>query len=444
MKIRGLLIATVVFAGLAGVLYWSDHHKSSAAAAKPDADPAPSILKLEENSITKLELKKKDAPPILLTRSGSDWKISEPKAFAADQTTVSSMLSAISSLDSERVVEDKSSNPERYGLASPAFELDITEKGNKTDRLLLGDDTPAGSGVYAALVGDPRVFTIAEYRKTSLDKSLNDLRDKRLLSVSPDKVSRLEISGHNGEIEFGHNQDEWQILKPKPMRADTFAVSELVRKLTDARMDFSGSDKAATESDSAFPKGTPLATVKLTDESSTQQLQIRKAKDVYYAKSNLVDGAYKVDASLADAVNKKVEDFRNKKLFDFGYSGPNQLEIHSGPKAFSLRRGGQDWWDNGKKMDEGSVDSLIAALRDLSAEKFVDSGFTSPEIDATVTSDDGKKRVERVQISKSGPNYVAKRENDATLYQLTTTAVDDLQKSLAGIKPASTPPKAAK
>lgn len=444
MKIRGLLIAALVFAGLAGFLYWSDHHKSSAEAAKPDADAAPSILKLDQNSITKLELKKKDAPPILLTKDGSDWKITEPKPFSADQTAVSSLLSTISSLDSERLVEDKSSNFGRYGLASPTFELDVTEKDSKSQRLLLGDDTPAGSGVYAALAGDPRVFTIASYRKTGLDKNLNELRDKRLLTVSPDKVSRLEIAGKNGEIEFGHNQDEWQILKPKPMRADTFAVSELVRKLTDARMDLNTSDKTAKEIESAFAKDSPVATVKLTDESSTQQLQIRKAKDVYYAKSNLVDGVYKVDSSLAVAIDKKVDDFRNKKLFDFGYSDPNKLEIHTSAKAYSLMRGGQDWWDNGKKVDEESIQSLISTLRDLSAEKFVDSGFTIPEIDATVTSENGK-RVERVRIAKSGTNYVAKRENDGTLYQLTATAVDDLQKSLARIKPASTsPPKAAK
>jgi len=443
MKIRGLLIAALVFAGLAGFLYWSDHHKPSAEAAKPDADTAPSILKLDENSITKLELKKKDAPPILLTKSGSDWKITEPKPLPADQTTVTSLLSTISSLDSERLVEDKSSNLERYGLASPTFELTISAKDNNTQRLLLGDETPAGSGVYAALAGDPRVFTIAEYRKTSLDKTLNDLRDKRLLTVSPDKVSRLEIAGKNGQIEFGHNQDQWQILKPKPMRADTFAVSELVRKLTEARMDLSASDKASTETESAFAKDTPIATVKLTDESSTQQLQIRKAKDVYYAKSNLVDGVYKVDTSLADALVKKVDDFRNKKLFDFGYSDPNKLEIHTSAKAYSLLRGGQDWWDNGKKMDEASVRSVISNLRDLSADKFVDSGFTTPEIVATVISQDGK-RVERVQISKSGANYVAKRENDPALYQLTTAAVEDLQKSVDGIKLAPAPARAGK
>jgi Domain of unknown function (DUF4340) len=443
MKIYGLLIATLVFAGLAGFLYWSDHHKPSAEASKPDADAAPSILKLDENSITKVELKKKDALPISLTKNGSDWRITEPKPLPADQTTVSSMLSTISSLDSERLVDDKGSNLQPYGLASPALELDVTEKDNKTQRLLLGDDTPAGSGVYAALAGDPRVFTIGTYRKTSLDKTLNDLRDKRLLTVSPDKISRLEIAGKNGEIEFGHNKDEWQILKPKPMRADTLAVSELVRKLTDARMDLGTSDKTATESESAFAKNIVVATVKLTDESSTQQLQIRKAKDVYYAKSNLVDGVYKVDSSLADSINKKIEDFRNKKLFDFSYSEPNKLEVHTAAKTYSLLRGGQDWWDNGKKMDADSVQSLISTLRDLSAETFVDSGFTTPDIDATVTSDDGK-RIERVQISKSGANYIAKRQNDPTLYQVTATAIDGLQKSVDGIKPTPPTAKAAK
>jgi hypothetical protein len=260
--------------------------------------------------------------------------------------------------------------------------------------------------------------------------------------MSPDKVSRFEIAGKNRYIEFFHNKDEWQILKPKPMRADTFAVGELVSKLTDARMDLSGSDKV-TESDSEFAKDDPVATVRLTDESSTQQLQIRKAKDLYYAQSSQVEGAYKVDASLAEALNKKVEDFRNKKLFDFGYSDPNKLEIHSGAKTYSLMRGGENWWDNGKKMDGDSVRSLISSLRDLSAEKFVDSGFMTPEMDVTVTSNDGK-RVEKVQISKSGSDYIARLDGESSFYQLASQTGDELHKMIDGLKPSPAPIQSTK
>ena len=72
----------------------------------------------------------------------------------------------------------------------------------------------------------------------------------------------------------------------------------------------------------------------------------------------MIDGAHKIGSDLAAALDKKVEDFRNKKLFDFGYADPNKLDIHSGSKTYSLMRGGQDWWDNGKKMDEPSMQSL--------------------------------------------------------------------------------------
>ncbi|HXX01477.1 MAG TPA: DUF4340 domain-containing protein, partial [Candidatus Acidoferrales bacterium] len=120
-----------MFAILAGVLYWSDHRKSGADAAKPSADSAPSILKLDENSITKLELKRKNAPPIQLTKTGSDWEITEPKPFAADQSTVSSLLSTVASLESERLVDEKSSDLRRYGLQQPSLELDVTEKDGK-------------------------------------------------------------------------------------------------------------------------------------------------------------------------------------------------------------------------------------------------------------------------------------------------------------------------
>jgi len=443
MKIRGLLIATLVFAALAGVLYWSDHRKSSAEAAKPSTDTAPTILKLDQNSVNKLELKKKDQPTIQLDKLGTDWKITEPKPFAADQSAISTMLSSLSSLNSERLVDDKSTDLQRYGLNHPSFELDISEKDNRGQRLLFGDDTPTGNAVYVALAGDPRIFTVAGYTKNSFDKNLNDLRDKRLLTVNADKIRRVELTGKQGDIEFAHNKDEWQILKPKPMRANADAVSALVGKLTDARMDLSGPDTAAREAASAFNHGAPVAMVKVTDESGTQELQLRKDKDVYYAKSSVIDGAYKVGSDLGDAVNKQLEDFRNKKVFDFGYSDPNKLEIHSGSKVYSLLRGGRDWWDNGRKMDEASVEALISNLRDLSADKFVDSGFTTPTIEATVTSQDGK-RVEKVLISKSGTNYIAKRENDPALYELPATSVDELQKSLDGIKPAAPATKSGK
>src|SRR6266436_1728847 len=65
----------------------------------------------------------------------------------------------------------------------------------------------------------------------------------------------------------------------------------------------------------------------------------------------------------------------------------------------------------------------ISVSANLTVDKFLDSGFANPTIDVTVTSSDGK-RVERVRMAKSNHAYVAKRENDPALYQLSARNVD--------------------
>lgn len=438
MKLRSLILATIVLLALFGVLYWSNHRKPADEAVKPSTD-SPAILKLDESSITKVEVKKPDTDPIVLTKSDSGaWQITAPQTYRADQANISSTLSSLASLNSQRVVDDKPSDLKQYGLEPSPIEVDVTEKDNKSQKLLLGDTTPTGNAVYAMLAGDPRVYTIASYNKNTIAKSLNDFRDKRLLPVSADQVSRLDIIRKNQTIEFGRTKDEWQILQPKPMRADSTQVGDLVQKLTDAKMDLNGSDPKASAS--AFTSGTAIVTAKTTDPSGTQELQIKKNKDAYYAKSSAVDGIYKVNADLPQALDKNADDFRNKKLFDFGFTDPTKVEMHANSKTYSFTRSGHDWWSNGKKMEVDTLAPLLSDVRDLAADKFADSGFVNPTIDISVTSEDGK-RTEKISIAKSGDAYMAQRENDPTLYHLTSSSVDDLLKTADNVKPAAAPSK---
>jgi hypothetical protein len=442
MKNSGLLIAAVVLAALTGALYWSNRHPPSENTAKASLDTPPKILSLKQEDISRIAIRKKGGEELDLAKGDAGkWQITAPKPLGADQEAVASLLSSVSSLNADRLVEDKATDLNQFGLARPALELDVTTKDGKPQKLFLGDDTPAGSAVFAKLDGDPRVFTIASYNKTSIDKTPNDLRDKRLLTVDFDKLSQIELATKKQDIEFGRNKQEWQIIKPKPLRADNFQVEEIVRKLREAKMDTSSTDADAKKAAAAFASGTQVATAKVTDTASTQELQVRKSKDDYYAKSTAVPGVYKVSSDLGKQLDKNVDDFRNKKLFDFGYDDPSKVEIHDGPKAYFLTKGGQDWWSaDSKKTESSTVQSLIDKIRELSASKFVDTGFTVPTLEVTVTSNDGK-RVEKVLISKSGDNYIAKRDNEPALYQLDSSSVADLQKVAADVKPVPPPAK---
>lgn len=392
MKPRDLLISAGVLAVLLGVLYWSNHRKSSEdMTAKTSPDAPVKILSLNQGDILRLSILRKDQPRVDLSRNDSGaWQITAPQTLAADQEAVLSVLSALSSLDSNRLLEEKASDLASYGLNAPALRLEVTLKGNKTQKLLIGDATPSGNAYYLMLAGDPRLFTLASYNKNGLDKTAGELRDKRLLTADFDKVTQIELIGQlpgkKQDITFARSKNVWQILKPKPCRADSGHVDDLIRSLRDAKMEIT-SEAGDADAAKAFRAAGPYATVKVTDTSGTQELELRKAKDDYYARSSIVSGICKVPASLGASLDKALDNFRNKKLFDFGYAEPDKIEIHDGSRSYFLTRSGPDWWGaDGKKLDQSSVQALVGKVRDLSAENFPDSGFAAPVLELTVLS----------------------------------------------------------
>ncbi len=435
MKFRGLLAAAVVLLILGGVLYWSEHRKPKESTSS--SSQSPTIVKVDPATVTGLTVKRKGLAAVTLDKSSSgQWQITAPVPAAADSEAVSGMLSDLTPLTAERVVEDKATNLATYGLNDPAVELDITSKGNKTSTILLGDDTPTGDAVYAALGGDPRVFTAGSFVKTGLNKGEDDLRDKRLLPVTADSVSRIELIRKGQDIEFGRVKDGWQIEKPQPYRTDTYQVGDLLQQLTSAKWQpVAGSDPAKE-----FVHAEPFATVKLTGGSGTDTLEVRKEKDDYYAKSSAAGGVYKADSALGTALNRGLDDFRNKQLFDFGYSDPDKIEYHAGATNLVLTHSGHDWTANGTKMDADSVEGLVTALRDLAASKFVDSGYKAPDIQITVTSNSGKK-VEKAGIAKTNDGGIAKRDDGPSLYSMDSTAMSNLTSAASAVKPAATAKK---
>ena len=436
MKSKGLLTASFLLLVLSAVIWWSN--KKAATADKTPVETASvKLLNLPEDQIQNIEIKKRTGETLQLQRNDSQWQIIVPRLLRADPDAVSSMLSTLSSLTSDRTVEEKATKLDEYGLTQPTIELSIGDKNKKTTKLLIGDETPAGTAVYAAIAGDQRVFVLSSYKKNSFDKSPNDLRDRRLLTFESDKVSSIELTAKKQVIAFGRSKDQWQIVRPKPLRADSSQVEELLRTLRDAKMDLSGSEDDKKVS-AAFDSGTLFATAKVTDVSGTQELQVRKNRDDYYAKSSAIAGVYRVSTGTGTGLDKNLGDFRNKKLFDFGFADPEKVELHDGPKSYFLTRSGSDWWSSGTKMEPGTVSAFIDKIRDLSASKFPESGFATPVMDLTVTSDGGR-RVEKVLLSKNGDNYEAKRENEPTLYELNASSVSELQNSAAELKPAPAP-----
>ncbi len=435
MKQRNLLIAAVLLAALSGAVWWAKKHPQSA--QTPNVPPSPKLADIPVAQIKQIDLKKKDGSTVVLQNQNGKWQITAPEAWRADQDAASSLASALSPVTADNVVEDKPKDLAQYGLNNPSLTVTVDEKDGKKKELFFGDDVPAGSLVYARVGSDPKVYAVSSGVKTSLDKTAKDLRDKRLLTFDSNKLTRVELASAKSDVEFGkNNQNDWEILKPEPYRADSFQVEELLRKLTDAKMDLSTSAEDAKKAAADYAAGQPVATVKVSDAAGTQTLDIHKNKDDYFAKSSAVAGIYKVSSDLGKEIEKPLDDFRNKKIFDFGFSDPTKIELQRSGSDKVYVRSGSDWKLGNQTMDSGSVQSFIDKLRDLSATKFVTNGFTTPELAITVTSNDGK-RVEKAELAKVADGYIARRENEPALYQVDAKSVDDILGASKAIKPAT-------
>jgi hypothetical protein len=445
MKMTRLLIAAVLMAGLGGAVWWSNKQEA-AKVGKPAADAPPQIVSLKEPDIRQLEIDHRNGENTVVKRNDADrWQIISPKTLTADQQSVLQATTAVSSIAAERVVDANVTDLATYGLAPPVLTVKIATANGKTTTLLVGEDTPDGS-VYAKLDGDPRLFSMNKATRDSLDKSSKDLRDKHLLTFDRNTASRVQLNlANQAPIEFDRaGPNMWQIVKPKPLRADSLQVEDFLGRLKDVEMDATLSDDAEKQYTTTFASAPLAATVTVTDPSGEQKLEVHKSKDDYYAKSSVIEGVHKLTAAdLTKFFDKKLDDFRNKKIFDFGFNDPIKIEIKDGAKTVAVEKSGENWTSAGKTMDAVSVQALIDKLRDLSAAKLVDTGFTTPVIDMTVVSDQGK-RTEKVQIAPAGKDFLARRDNDSSLYQLDAMTVQDLRTAAGDVKEQPPQPPAKK
>jgi Domain of unknown function (DUF4340) len=305
MKTRGLILAAAALALLAGVLYWSNRREAAKTAAGGTPE-APRIINLNSDDITRINIQRNQTETIGLVKLDSgDWQVEETPVLPGESGTISSLLSTLAKLDSQRIVQEKPGDLAAYGLAKPAVEANITTKDGKTSKLLLGDNTPAGSSTFAMVANDPRLFTVSSYVKTSLDK-------------------------------------------PAP-------------------------------------------------------------------------------------------DFADKKLFAFGFDFPKKVDMRIDGKSYGITFNGDDWKLGDTKMDATSMQSVIARIRDLEGMRFVATGLGKPVVELTVLAKDGKS-TEHVEMSKSGNEYIARRDGHPALYVVSDALITDLQKYVNDMKVYVPPP----
>src|ERR1035437_9014297 len=171
MRFRGLLIAVVVLLALGGAVYWSNKAKK-AEEGKPAKGAPPQVLTIPPAEIQQVEIRRAGVEPLVIRRQDAGpWSMTSPPQLPVDQDAAGAIVSTVSSLSSERLVEEKASDLAPFGLAMPSLEVTIGLKNGKSRKLLLGDETPTGGGSFAKVDGESKVYVLGSFAKSSLAKT---------------------------------------------------------------------------------------------------------------------------------------------------------------------------------------------------------------------------------------------------------------------------------
>jgi hypothetical protein len=435
---KRLLISALVLAGLGGAIWYSEKQEA-AKKDQPDLSKAPpKILTLKEEDIKGLEIERSgEAPTVMAKDDSGKWTMTSP-ALPADSSAIGVISGSLAPLSSDHAIDDNLTDLTAYGLEPAVISVKITTKDGKVNHLRIGTESPDKSSVYASVDGDKHLYAMSTTIRDTFNKGARDLREKHLLSFEADQLSRVELNvAGKPPLEFAKTADAWQILKPRPLRADGLQVDELVRQFKDAEMDISADDKSAA---AAFASGKPHSTARITTPSGVLTLEVRKSGNDYYAHSSALTGAFKVTPALGTATGRSLDDFQNKKLFDFAFDEPSKVHYKSKDDDKTFEKTGTDWLSNGRTVESVSVQSLIDKLRELTAKTVDDAKPAASDIEITVVSKEGK-RTEVVTFAKTPTDYQARRGTEPNTYHVAPDVMETLRQAVTSVQEAAPPAK---
>lgn len=444
--LRSTIALLVVLTGLGAYIYFVTWRQ--------EADTGPKLdevfTSLEAEDIQQLQVKSESGEVTSVKREGDAWQIVSPVAARASASEVSAITSALGQLEIVRVIDENAANLTEYGLDNPRIEINFTSAADKpSGKLLVGDKTPTGGGLYARRDDEQRVFLIPAYQEATLNKSTFDLRDKAVISIERDKISSVAVSTGGRAIEFERRAGEWTITKPIAARADFGSVEALVGRVETAQMKSVAAEDSTDADLRKYGLDRPDVSVivAMGGERATLVLGRDAGEDAVYARDASRPAVFTVDNTLAAELKKNVDDYRRRDAFEFRAFSADRVELARSGQTVVFERvkgqgeAAQDSWrrasPNPGDVDKSKVESLLAGLADIRATSFTPSaantGLNSPALTVSVKFEEVKE--ERVTFGTSGDDVYISRPDEpgaakieAEKFNEAIDALDELSK----------------
>ncbi len=182
LKKEYILLAAVII-GLAAYLIFQKTDRSHYQLPVPPEIP--------KDEVSKIEIKTADRTVEIRKKNGG-WVIGANE-YPADADSIKEMLETIAALKLTALISE-SKNYVRYDL-NEAKNISVKAwDGNTLKRSFdIGKTAPTYQHTFVKLGDDPNVYHARGYFRTKFDKSVDDLRDRQVLSFEKVEIKEVEI-----------------------------------------------------------------------------------------------------------------------------------------------------------------------------------------------------------------------------------------------------------
>jgi len=269
------------------------------------------LLALDREKVDTIELETPKGRTVL-SKAEDTWGIKEPEEASADQGMINDLLWDLTTTRVKEFVDDDAKTLKPYGLDAPPVTVRLLDPQGKPLSTLTLARASNNEGAYVR-VGDSQAVTLVEARLYErLDKGPFDFRLRQLLSFETWDVGKMELSRNGQEILLEKRKDEWELKKPKQVKAKYSAVIDLLNEIKNLKwqkviakgptdLSFYGLDKPVATFTLTKTDGKSLGTVLLgKSEEDLIYAKLQEKPDIYGIPSAFLESLPQDPSALAE------------------------------------------------------------------------------------------------------------------------------------------------
>lgn len=273
--ILAVAVLAVCCGAYAGVKTYVSHQEQKESEAESEENT--SVFTASADDIKSLDFMVDDTETTFEKKDDS-WVKKDDTDFPVNQSTLDSAASSVTSVESDRVLEDVDDLAE-YGLDSPANTIKIVTKSEDEDgddtttTLYVGDENSSTSQYYVRKDDEKTVYLVDSSCVEPFTKTLYDyaqMEDFPAIS-STDTITKISVDGDNSyELKKDADTSVWSVsANGEEDKADSATVSSLVSSFGSMAYNSMADYKCEDKSKYGLDKPYSTITVDYQEEAET-------------------------------------------------------------------------------------------------------------------------------------------------------------------------------